>query len=202
MNRREALKHLGLSFGIALTGPGLLSFAKGRSTSNIRENYFFSEKHIELLTKVVDIILPGTNELPSASKAGVPAFIDQYVAEVVDENEQKRISEYMNRLSAKADTSDLGRLVDQSFNLPGERQGAIWGEINSYTEAVNSGTAADLSDDAAIFALMYNLRSLTIEAYKSSRLIGETVLAYDPVPGRQQGCVDLQETTGGRAWSM
>jgi len=27
-------------------------------------------------------------------------------------------------------------------------------------------------------------------------------LAYAPVPGQQKGCVDLMETTGGKAWSL
>jgi len=27
-------------------------------------------------------------------------------------------------------------------------------------------------------------------------------LAYSPIPGQQKGCVDLEETTGGRAWSL
>ena len=32
--------------------------------------------------------------------------------------------------------------------------------------------------------------------------IGEKVLAYDPVPGQQKGCVDLIEATGGKSWSI
>jgi len=27
-------------------------------------------------------------------------------------------------------------------------------------------------------------------------------LAYAPIPGDYKGCVDLQETTGGKAWSL
>jgi hypothetical protein len=26
-------------------------------------------------------------------------------------------------------------------------------------------------------------------------------MAYAPIPGEQKGCVDLMETTGGKAWS-
>ena len=45
------------------------------------------------------------------------------------------------------------------------------------------------------------LRSLTINAFKTNEFICEKVLAYAPVPGEQKGCVNLMETTGGKAWS-
>ena len=56
-----------------------------------------------------------------------------------------------------------------------------------------------------VVALSYNflntIRRLTITSFKWSETIGEKVLAYNPIPGRQVGCVDLNEATGGRAWS-
>ncbi|MDG1342929.1 MAG: gluconate 2-dehydrogenase subunit 3 family protein, partial [Flavobacteriaceae bacterium] len=55
-------------------------------------------------------------------------------------------------------------------------------------------------EDAAKFA--GQLRNLTVNAFKTNEFIGENVLAYAPVPGQQKGCVDLMETTGGKAWSL
>jgi len=46
------------------------------------------------------------------------------------------------------------------------------------------------------------LRSLTVNAFKTNEFIGEEVLAYAPIPGEQKGCVDLMEATGGKAWSL
>ena len=46
------------------------------------------------------------------------------------------------------------------------------------------------------------LRSNAIWTYKTSEQIGEKVLAYDPIPGIQKGCVSLEEATGGKAWSL
>ena len=37
---------------------------------------------------------------------------------------------------------------------------------------------------------------------KPNEYIGENVLAYAPIPGDYKGCVDLMETTGGKAWSL
>ena len=56
--------------------------------------------------------------------------------------------------------------------------------------------------DKAVFDTLKEIRDKTVWAYKSTEEIGENVLAYDPIPGIQIGCVSLEETTGGRAWSL
>ncbi|RLD77819.1 MAG: gluconate 2-dehydrogenase subunit 3 family protein, partial [Bacteroidetes bacterium] len=47
-----------------------------------------------------------------------------------------------------------------------------------------------------------NLRTMTIWAYKTSEKVGEEILAYDPIPGDFHGCISLEETTKGKAWSL
>ena len=49
---------------------------------------------------------------------------------------------------------------------------------------------------------MANIMKERIWAYKKSELIGENILAYDPVPGIQKGCISLDEATDGKAWSL
>jgi len=51
-------------------------------------------------------------------------------------------------------------------------------------------------------AFANQLRSMTINAFKTNEYIGENVMAYAPIPGEQKGCVDLMEATGGKAWSL
>ncbi|MEJ2163444.1 MAG: gluconate 2-dehydrogenase subunit 3 family protein, partial [Robiginitalea sp.] len=41
-----------------------------------------------------------------------------------------------------------------------------------------------------------------LKAYKTTEYIGEEILAYLPVPGEYIGCGDLDELTGGKAWSL
>ena len=50
--------------------------------------------------------------------------------------------------------------------------------------------------------IIQELRTLTVNAFKFSEYVGENVLAYSPIPGEQRGCVDLNETTGGKVWSL
>ena len=75
-------------------------------------------------------------------------------------------------------------------------------EINNFEKSTTQGQKSKLSDEIAIFALLTNLKSLRIRAYRGSELVGEQYLAYDPIPGRQIGCIDLEEATGGRIWSL
>lgn len=69
------------------------------------------------------------------------------------------------------------------------------------TDALEN-TGSDASEDAVNFGVLKSLRSSAISAFKITEHIGENVLAYDPIPGQQKGCVDLQETTQGKAWSL
>ena len=46
-----------------------------------------------------------------------------------------------------------------------------------------------------------DLRKLTVGAYKINEFVGEKLMAYNPIPGEQKGCVDLNEASGGIVWS-
>jgi hypothetical protein len=65
-----------------------------------------------------------------------------------------------------------------------------------------TGGEAELDDDVACYAFAGNVRNMAIWAYKSSQYIGEEVLAYLPIPGEYIGCGDVNELTGGKAWSL
>jgi hypothetical protein len=41
-----------------------------------------------------------------------------------------------------------------------------------------------------------------VSAFKTNEYIGKNILVYRPIPGEQRGCVDLIETTNGRAWTI
>ena len=57
-------------------------------------------------------------------------------------------------------------------------------------------------NDNIILGTLMSLRNMTVWAYKTTEEIGENVLAYDPIPGVQKGCVSLEEATGGKSWSL
>ena len=199
MNRREALKKLGLSFGVVIASPVLFHNSCTKKSST----HFFNEIELQLLTEISDVIIPGTNELPKASDVGVAEYIDHYVADIVQDDEQKNLKSFMQQyIRAISPEKPIGYWVEQSFSSDWEIKESWKEEINNYEKLLTNGSEASISDEVAVFALLTNLQSLMIRAYRGSELIGEQYLAYDPIPGRQVGCIDLKEATGGRIWSL
>ena len=199
MNRREALKKLGLSFGVVITSPVLFhSSCTKKSTT-----HFFNELELQLLIETSDMIIPGTNELPKASDVGVAEYIDHYVADIVEDDEQKNLKSFMqNYMGAINTEKPIEYWVTNTFSADWDTRDQWHDEINNFEKSTNQGRKSKLSDEIAIFALLTNLKSLMIRAYRGSELVGEQYLAYDPIPGRQIGCIDLEEATGGRIWSL
>jgi len=73
--------------------------------------------------------------------------------------------------------------------------------VMSYMQAIMQGGEATLDEEVARYTFANELRDLATWAYKSSEKVGEEVLAYLPIPGEYIACGDLQELTGGKAWS-
>lgn len=197
MDRREALKKMGLSFGVIVASPILFNSCTKKS-----QTHFFNELELQLISDTADVIIPGTDKLPKASDVGVAQYIDHYILDIVDSDEQSRIKSFTKRyLSVINPQKPIEFWVEHAFLSPEVETDNWLKEIDNFGNN-DSDTDATLSDSAAVYALLTNLKSLMIRAYRGSEFVGEQILAYDPVPGRQVGCVDLQEATGGRIWSL
>jgi hypothetical protein len=92
--------------------------------------------------------------------------------------------------------------VEKTFSADWNTKNDWYDEINNFEKSTKDGEKSKISDEVAIFALLTNLKSLMIRAYRGSELVGEQFLAYDPIPGRYIGCIDLNEATGGKSWSL
>lgn len=216
MDRRIALKNMGYAMGLTVATPTIISLLQscGGETGPDWAPVFFSADQGPVLVKLVDIILPKT-DTPSASEVGVHTFLDGYMDAVPDEGEQELVkmgfaafieaalSESGKSSAADLDAADLepvlaARLAQQTE----EEEAAMYEAIGSYQESMAAGQQASL--DGAIASRMFanNLRGGVIWAYKTSEQIGENVLAYLPVPGEYIPCGDVDELTGGKAWSI
>lgn len=215
MNRREALKKIGLSFGFLVGTPAAISLLQSCTATKSAEGWqFFTSEEADVMTKVVDIILPATTDTPSASEVNVPEFIDQYLQQVVDLEEQDRTREYLQNFigqlkkrSGKSDSGsiteeDIEPLIAESLNKSETEEEYLHDRIDNYVDAKANGEPTELFDDVASYALLENIRGMAIWSYKTSEQVGEEILAYESIPGRQVGCIDLQEATGGKAWSL
>lgn len=215
MDRRKALKNMGLAMGYTVATPTLIGIMQSCKGEPIMEwtPDFFSKEQGTVLTKLVDIILPKT-DTPSASEVQVNIFIDRFINEVADKEQQDFTKMAMGRFLEKAtkaagkekvidlSVEELENTLASTLKISKEQEEKNNESIQAYQMAMKDGKEALLDDEVASHAFASNLRGMTIMGYKTSEYIGEEVLAYLPVPGQYIGCGDLQELTGGKAWSL
>jgi hypothetical protein len=212
MERRKAIKNIGLSFGAFIATPTALSFLQSCGSS--MEPWtpaFLSEDQGKMLRKVVDGIIPAIDDFPSASGVGVHAAIDKYLDEVMPLEDRES---FMTSLGQVYDDM-LASTGESSFDgVSPEQVDAYLNENLKKTEEELEAMRAEMTKiyfgEAEITELpegvqqdmfLINLRDMAISAYKQSEVVGKNILAYDPVPGEFIGCGDLQELTGGRGWT-
>ncbi|CAZ95967.1 gluconate 2-dehydrogenase subunit 3 family protein [Zobellia galactanivorans] len=215
MDRRKALKNMGMALGYTVATPTLISIVQSCKGETVLEwtPDFFTKEQGAALTQLVDIILPKT-DTPSASETQVHLFIDRFADQVMEKEQQDFLKMSMDRFLEKAlkdsgkekaadlTAEDLEPVLADALKATKEEEVSNFKSIKQYNEAIAEGKQPLLEDGIARFAFANNLRGMTIWGYKTSEYVGEKVLAYLPVPGEYIGCADTKELTGGRAWSL
>jgi hypothetical protein len=178
ISRREAIRRAALLAGIVLS-PEWLGFAEQAGPA--AQSYLTPEQGA-LVRAIANRILPRT-DTPGAADVGVPAFIDLLYGEFMTDAERRMLTDGL------AETEKTARSTEgASFAaLTAERQDALLRGI----------ARAEEGRDQGFFRL---IRSATVLGYFTSEEVGRNVLNYDPVPGRYDGCVPIDEV-GRRNWT-
>lgn len=191
MNRRDALKGIGLSFGYLVATPAVISLLHSCS-ENTKANWqpvFFNNEEAIVIEKIIDLILPNTDKYPGAKDLGIPRFIDIYMKNVADRGYQdfikKGVSEILPTVKNGSD-SNYHKLL--TLYLKASEK-----ETDSFKRN---------KKETLIYNLLNDLRKTTVWAFKATEKVGEDILAYDPIPGKYDGCITLEEATNGKAWSL
>ena len=89
MKRRDALKNIGLSAGLIVATPSVISLLNSCNTDpNNWRPIFLNKEQAKVLMDIVDVIIPKT-DTPSANEVNVVEFLDKYYKEILDDNRQK-----------------------------------------------------------------------------------------------------------------
>lgn len=216
MERRKALRNMGMAMGLTVATPTLISLLQScqREAALTWTPKFFSPEQGAVLMQLVDIIIPKT-DTPSASELQVHAFIDGYTNEVSETGEQelmkmaftafieKALSDSGKSGAAELAAEDLEPVLAAALAKKSPEEEAQMSEaLAAYQQALEAGQQASLDEAIARSMFATNLRGGVIWAYKNTEYVGEKVLAYLPVPGGYTPCGDLNELTGGKAWSI
>jgi len=217
MERRSALKNIGMVFGYAVATPTILSLAQSCKEKMPYAEWvpsFFEKDKGYALAQMIDVILPRT-DTPSATDVNVHVFMDEFAKSVLPEEQQAFMGMVMDTFMNKALTGSgkesltdiegidfeplLGKYLAKRSDEDEEAQNEV---IGAYMEAMMKGESAELDEDIACYTFATNVRNMATWGYKSSEYVGEEVLAYLPVPGEYIACGDLDELSGGKAWSL
>lgn len=198
MNRRSALKNIGLSLGYIAVAPSAISILqsckndKNKNTSSWTP-IFFSKNEGIVIENLVDLILPKTSKLPGASDVNVAKFLDLYAQKAYNKEQQEQ-----SQKGIQAIIKSIGKDVNQITLEDYDKM------LAKYLKADTKQIEAFMNnkEDKLLLNTLRGLRQNTIWAYKTSELIGTEYLAYDPIPTEQKGCISLEEATGGIAWSL
>ena len=180
IGRRDAIRRAALLAGVALSPDWLM--AVGQATRPAAQGSRLSPAQTAIAGAVADRILPRT-DTPGAVDVGVPAFIDLLYGEYMTPAERKLLTDGLNDVDAAARSAHgKGFII-----LPADGQDALLRAI----------ARAEEGKDQGFFRL---IRSATILGYFTSEPVGRNVLHYDPVPGRFEGCVPIDQV-GRRSWT-
>ncbi|RIA10694.1 gluconate 2-dehydrogenase subunit 3-like protein [Flavobacteriaceae bacterium MAR_2010_72] len=199
MKRREALKNLGLATGFVVATPSIISLLQScTSDAKTWTPIFLSIEEGVVLTNLVDIILPKSENLPAATELNVPEFIDKYFNEVLEDGQQSKVKSGFASIIAilKPNPEDsIDKVKTENYIALLDEHMRVKDEIDEEREANPDSESMTTSE------ILNNIKWMTIRAYKTTQEIGENVLVYDPVPGAYY-CGDLQELTGGKSYSL
>ena len=190
MNRRNALKNMGMAMGYAVATPAVLSILQSckQEVSLAWVPEFFSLDEAKMIEGLVDLIIPKT-DIPGAKELNVAKFIDMYTNEVMNVEEGKQV-----KLNAAITLNELG-----GADMSAEKYDAL---LAKYLKASQTEKEGFSEKENSASSFVHRLRGMAVWGFKTSEEIGENVMAYDPVPGAFKGCESLEELTGGKAWSL
>ena len=100
MDRRAALKNIGVSFGSITLTTGVLSIIQSCQTNDLNWTpKFFTAKRIGFMDRMLEIIIPET-DTPGAISLNLSKFIDAYTYKNISSKNQtelnQEIDEFMN----------------------------------------------------------------------------------------------------------
>ena len=212
MNRRKALKNLGLSLGTITLSPAVLSLLQSCKNDLDWNPVFFNSNQVNVVSELTDLIIPSGDDIPGSKELNLIKFIDLYIYNISNKKEQdllkKSMDVFLSDCLIRSNKNNIDNLERNDLDSSLEYYFKIKNSSHSkWRQAYNKNKDQDIvnkSDLNEVFSFNFLniIRQLTITAFKGNEYIGENVLAYAPIPGQQKGCVDLQETTGGKAWSI
>lgn len=191
MDRREALKSMGVGAAAAVYSGSILALLNG-CKSDAAKNLawkpeLFDMRQALAVKKALDVILPTTESSPGAVELGVPRFLDKFASNVSSPEEQEQLKAAANQFIAQLEKNS-GKKLEDATN-------------EDFLAIVKKNFEGKDNRDGA-YEFLQQVRSSGVWAWKNSKRIGEHYYFYDPVPGKFVGCRPLDAEGDGKLASL
>ena len=221
MDRRTALKRVGLGMGYTVSLPTLVSLFQscngsesGEAAIEVYKPEFFNKSEYDLLGNFLDLILPQT-ETPGALDVGAMKGVDTYLSKVYNAEDQGVFRKGFETFTTKLQ-SDFGLIKNEEGLEAGSVSPENWtkfadqyigegADVDEEKLGNLLGTAEEDVPEADkdtyyLYNFFASFKELGISSYFASEVIASEHLSYDPIPGEFKGCIPLDEV--GNSWSI
>jgi hypothetical protein len=181
MDRRAAIKNIGVSFGSITLSSGVLSIIQSCQTNDLNWTpKFFTAKRIGFMDRMLEIIIPET-DTPGAISLNLSKFIDAHVHKNISSKNQselnQEIDEFMNFILKNENKNTLNDID----NIKLEKYLSNHLDSDDFTESNGKNYSKICS----------LLREMGVSAYKLTEYVMTNKLGYVPIPGYYDGNVDV-----------
>ncbi|MBZ9729334.1 gluconate 2-dehydrogenase subunit 3 family protein [Salegentibacter sp. JZCK2] len=214
MNRRQALRNIGLGAGAIIVGPATLNLLQSckNDPSYNWEPTFLSASNGFALKQILEVILPKT-DTPGAEDLNIAEFIDSYMQEVAHEDRQENFRSSADAFSrafknefdkeeGEGSAEEYEQIVAKYLKASPAERDEMAMRLTETQDPQDRDQKITLDADAGSLAYLQEVRDMGIWAYKASEEIGENVMWYDPIPGEYIPCAPIDELGGGKAMSL
>jgi hypothetical protein len=212
MERRKALKNIGISLSSMTLTPSLVTVFQSCQSETDWTPRFFSLDQNKIVSKFLEIIIPETDGIPGASELKLIRYIDAYASFAQEKNIRgiKNLDSLISNTLNTTSKSNINKLTSddcenqlKKYLLAEENQIKQWTILYNEYWSENNTNKEVISEEALAYFSIFTIRNWAISAYRyNNEFIAKNVLDFRPIPGEQKGCVDLQETTGGLVWAV
>ncbi len=176
MNRRKALKHIGLlSGGVVLLPSCDLS---KENVSRVMNKLKVTETQESLLAKIVDTIIP-ESEIPGARALNVADFVWVMVDDCLDQSIQETFLIGLDQFKRR-----FKEINDKVFDNASQDERA--GGLKTILQEESSADA-----DSPVAALIEIAKAFTILGFNKSEYIMTEVMPYTLIPGKNPSCRNI-----------
>lgn len=189
MNRREALRAVGLIMGGTVIGAQ--AFLSGcKNTTEEERDEAFTRSDIALLDEIGETIIPAT-DIPGAKAIGIGNFMTMMVLDVYEEKNQQAFREGLDKIRGNFEDRYGHAFME---GTAAERHEFLT-ELNNELQVERGEQKED--EPEHYFRIM---KELTLLGYFSSEVGSTQALRYVETPGRYDPCIPYEK--GDKAWAV